>query len=74
MLGGDIKVAYPGKTEIGHKWTTWYVEWKNYTISVVWVSVIPLDFVTRRDIPEGWNVANDHDRLKHQVIQIGLAW
>ena len=22
-LGGYIKVAHPGKVEIGHKWTTW---------------------------------------------------
>ena len=26
-LGGDIKVAHPGKFETGHKWTTWDVKW-----------------------------------------------
>ena len=35
--GGDIKVAHPGKVEIGHKLTKWDFKWENYISSIVGV-------------------------------------
>ena len=41
---------------------------------MVWVLGITLDYVIRSDMPFLWMVANEHDQLKYQAIQIGLAW
>ena len=71
---GDNKVAYPGKVEIGHKWTTWDSKWENYIGFMVEVTGISLDSVTRHDIPVGWTESNEQDHLKYQAIQIGPAW
>jgi hypothetical protein len=37
-------------------------------------SGIPLDYVIRRDMPDGWEPGNEHDILKYQAIQTGPAW
>ena len=73
-LGGQMKVAHPDRAETGHKLMTWDVKWENYIGSMVRLSDIPLDQVTRHDMPVGWTVANKHDHLKYQEIQIGPAW
>ena len=72
--GGDTKVAHPGKVETGHSWTTWDIKWENYLGSMMGASGIPLDYVTRRDMPTGWVPTNEHDILKYQAIQVGPAW
>ena len=46
----------------------------NYTISMVGVSGIPLDYVTNNDIPVGSTAANEYDRLEYQAIQIIPDW
>ena len=74
LSGVDIEVAHPGKVETGHKCTTWDVKWENYIGSMVGVSVIYLDYMTRHDMSIGWMAANEHDHLKYQAIHIGLAW
>ena len=53
---------------------TWDVKWENYIGPMVGVSSVPLDYVTRCDIPVGWTAANKNDWLKHQAVQIGSAW
>ena len=58
-------MAHPGKVEIGHKWTTWDVKLENYIESMVGVLGIPLYYVTRHNMPEGWTAANKHYRLKY---------
>ena len=72
--GGETKVAYPGKVATGHKWTTWDIKWENYLGSMMGASGIPLDYVIRRDMPDGWEPGNEHDILKYQAIQTGPAW
>ena len=41
---------------------------------MVGVLGITLDFLKRCDMPVGWKVANNHNKLKYQAIHIGLAW
>ena len=67
-------MAHPGKVETGHKWTTWDVKWDNYIGSMVVVLDIPLDYVMIHDIPVECTVANEHYRLKYQVIHIVPDW
>ena len=55
-------MAHPGKVETGHKWTTWNVKWNNYIGSMVGVSGIPLDYVTRNDMPVVWTTEKERDR------------
>ena len=74
LLGRDIKVAHPGKVEIGHKWTTWVVKWGNYIGSMVGVLGIPLGYVMCSNMPVGWKAENEQNHLKYQPIQIDLAW
>jgi hypothetical protein len=72
--GGDTKVAHPGKVATGHNWTTWDIKWENYLGSMLGSSGVPLDYVTRRDMPAEWTAGNEHDALKYQAIQVGPAW
>ena len=72
--GSDTKVTHPGKVATGHNWTTWDIKWENYLGSIMGASGVPLDYVTRRDMPATFTPANQHDILKYQAIHTGPAW
>ena len=60
----DIKVTHPGKLERGHKCTTWDVKWENYIGSMVGVTRIPFESVTRRDMLAEWTAAKQERLIK----------
>ena len=41
---------------------------------MVGVSSIPLDYMTRHDIPEIFTTANENNNLKYQATRIDPAW